>query len=144
MRKTFKFFLISLVLFSFSCDAFNNYSLKNDVAKLFDKKGLSIQISGCESRFQSRSGGCEIKLSADEVNSVIEKLKLIPIENDDKYQIVAKKLSKCSEIFDDLSNVKMFSGTRTEIGNGGAFSTVNLFINSQNTFGCLEVVYAYG
>jgi hypothetical protein len=118
--------------------------IKNDIESVFAKNGLKVEILNCESQMRSRSGGCELKLSAEEVSSVVENLRLVSVENDDKYRIAARKLSKCTEMFGDLSAVKIFSGTRTETGNGGAFSGVNLFVHSQNTFGCLEVVYAYG
>jgi hypothetical protein len=144
MRKICVLALVSVVFFNASCDTVNSYLIKNDIEAVFAKNGLKVELLNCESQMRSRSGSCELKLSAEEVNSVVENLKLVSVENDDKYRTTASKFSKCTEMFGDLSSTKIFSGTRAEIGNGGVFSYVNLFVHPQNSFGCLEVVYAYG
>jgi hypothetical protein len=146
MRKILLSVLISIVFSNASCDTVNSYLIKNDIEAVFAKNGLKVELLNCESQMRSRSGSCELKLSVDEATLVVEKLKMNPIEsgNKDRELILAKKLSKCSESFATSNEVKLFKGQRTEIGNGSAFDTVNLFVNSQNNTSCLEFGYAYG
>jgi hypothetical protein len=146
MRIILFLVLISVVFFNVSCDMVNSHLIKNDIESIFAKNGLKVEILNCESQMRSRSGSCELKLSADEAALVVEKLKMNPIEsgNKDRESVLAKKLSKCSQSFADSNEVKLFKGQRTEIGNGSAFDTVNLFVNSQNNTSCLEFGYAYG
>jgi hypothetical protein len=146
MRTILLSVFISVVFLNISCDTVNTYLIKNDIESVLAKNGLKIEILNCESQMRSRSGSCELKLSADEAALVVEKLKMNPIEsgNKDIESVSAKKLSKCSQSFVTSDEVKLFKGQRTEIGNGSAFDTVNLFVNSRNSTGCLEFGYAYG